>query len=108
VAVEESVLQEYVNNYWGDAFPTYDIPNRLTVKKNKVHIYADLPYVPKAQQKTLMENIQHDISELLSRIFGYRQDLTLSITFQKETKPAEGTVEKGNKANKISNSKPIL
>jgi hypothetical protein len=84
VLVEEPILQEYLHNYWREAFPTHEIPSRLTVKKNRIHIYADLPYVPKAEQKDLMENIRHDITELLARMFGYRQTLTLSISFQRE------------------------
>lgn len=86
IDIEETILQDYLNSYWEETFPSYEIPNRLTMKRNKIHIFADLPYVPKPQQKGILENIRNDLSELFAKVFGYRQDFYLSISFQKETK----------------------
>lgn len=82
--VDETVIQDYVSSYWKKSYPAFDIPNRLTVKKNKIHIFADLPYMPRSEQKKSLEKIQEDLSDLFNRVLGYHDHFYLSISFQKE------------------------
>lgn len=84
--LDESLFQDYMKNYWKQLFPSQDIPNHVILKKNKVLITADLPYVPDSQQKALLTRIDRDLKDLFTRFLGYRQEYVVSISFQTETK----------------------
>ena len=83
ITLDESIIQDYINSYWRETFPAYEIPSRLTIKRNKIHVYADLPYVPRDQQRDFLENIRNELSDLFSRTLGYQQEFYLSISFQR-------------------------
>lgn len=85
--VSEDVFQEYLNSYWKQLFPNHDIPNQVLFQKNKIHITADLPFVPIPEQKSIIQRIEQDLSELFNRYIGYRKEYLLSITFQPEHRP---------------------
>ena len=53
--IHESLIQDYLNTYWKHLFPKSVVPNRLTMKKNKIHLIADLPYIPLPEHKDLLE-----------------------------------------------------
>lgn len=84
-AVDEAVIQQYLNIYWKQLFPNSDIPNRLTLKNNQIHITVDLPFLPPAQQQLLMERIKHDLRGTFSKLLGYDNGFSLSASFQKES-----------------------
>ena len=86
VWVDESIIQDYLDNYWKRIFPRSSIPSKLQLKKNKIHVTADLPFIPHGEQKELLEKIKKDIQELLSKILGYQQPFYLSATFETERK----------------------
>lgn len=81
VLVDESLIQEYVNGYWKELFPEAEIPSRLTLKQNKIHVQADLPYLSEPQQEILLERIKKDLKDLFGRILGYQEPFYLSISF---------------------------
>lgn len=83
-ALDESLFQDYIKNYWRQLFPKHDIPSQVTLKKNKVLISADLPYVPDSQQKALLGRIDRDLKDLLTRVIGYPREYVVSISFQSE------------------------
>lgn len=85
-AIDEALFQDYLNTYWKQLFPKIEIPNRVVLKKNKIHVAADLPYVPLDQQKDLLKRIEKDLSDIFNRIFGYRNEYIISISFQEEPK----------------------
>lgn len=84
--IDESVIQDYLNSYWKDLFPQSSVPNRLIMKKNKIHLVADLPYIPLAEQKELLERIKTDLTDLFGTFLGYRETFYLSASFQPEHK----------------------
>lgn len=90
--VEEAVVQEYLNTYWKQLYPTTDIPCHLTVRDNKIHIAVDLPYLPLPEQKPLLEKVRQDLIEIFAKILGYREDFFLSASFQDQKKLSEKTV----------------
>jgi hypothetical protein len=82
--LDESLFQDYMKSYWNQLFPKQDIPNHVVLKKNKVLITADLPYIPEAQQKALLTRIDQDLKEMFTHLLGYRQEYVISISFQNE------------------------
>jgi hypothetical protein len=82
VWIDESIIQNYVESYWKTLFPRGSISNRIVLKKNKIFLSADLPYVPAAEQPQLMHKIQKELSEKLALMLGYKGSFTLSATFQ--------------------------
>ena len=90
VAIDESILQKYLNTYWQDLFPGNDIPNRLILKKNKIHVIADLPYMTRHQQEVVLERIKTDLRDIFGRLLGYHHQFHLSASFQDERRKAKG------------------
>lgn len=82
ISVDETVIADYISGYWRDLFPKSHVPSRLTLKKNKIHITADLPYIPQSEQKDLLEKIKNEIDDLLHNVIGYRDTFYLSASFQ--------------------------
>ncbi len=81
IYISEEIFQEYLNSYWKQLFPKNEIPNEIALKKNKVHISAELPFMPIHQQKAILQRIENDLSELFNRLIGYRKEYVLSISF---------------------------
>lgn len=86
--VDESLFQDYLNTYWRQLFPKHEVPNQITLKKNKIHVAADLPYIPISEQKALLERIEKDLNDIFSRIFGYRNEFVITISFAEAEKAA--------------------
>lgn len=84
--VSDAVIQDYLQSYWEKLFPRKEIPSRFNLKKNKIQIYADLPYIAHEEQKDLLKKIELDLSECLRDTLGFRKTLELNISF--ETRPA--------------------
>jgi hypothetical protein len=84
--VDESLIEGYINSYWRDFFPKLTIPSRVTLKNNKIFITADLPHFPSEEQKNLIEKIDRDVSNILSKIFGYNREFSLEISFNETSK----------------------
>lgn len=84
VTIDESFFDQYLEEYWKGIFPHCEVSYKLIIKKNKLHIVADLPYMPLDQQKLLLERIRHDLRDLFTQIFGYRGEFFLSASFQNQ------------------------
>jgi len=82
IAVDEAVIQQYLNQYWKQLFPNQDIPNRAFLKKNQIYISADLPHVPHSEQGPLLERIKQDLENIFGSILEYNQEFHLTISFQ--------------------------
>jgi hypothetical protein len=86
VWIDETIIQDYVDNYWRTLFPKGTVANRVSLKNNKIFLSAELPYVPSHQQKDMIHKIQTELSDLFSLMFGYKNSFTLSATFQPKSK----------------------
>lgn len=84
--ISEQAVDDYLKGYFQDLFPYSEVPCQLTLKKKKAHIVADLPYVKPAEQKSLVEKIEKDLSEIFRDFLGYRKELLVSISFAPENK----------------------
>lgn len=89
IAVDESIIEQYLAAYWGQLFPGKDIPCRLSLKDNKIHIAVDLPYMPISEQKKLLEKIKEDLRNTFADYLGYRDEFNVSVSFQSASKYIE-------------------
>jgi hypothetical protein len=86
ITVDSAVIQHYLQSYWERVFPNQVVPMRLSIKKNKIGITADLPYTPKEEQEEFMLRIKKDLREIFTKIIGYPDDFNLSLSFQSKPK----------------------
>lgn len=82
IAVDEAIIEQYLHAYWNQLFPGRDIPCRLALKDNKINITVDLPYLPVAEQKKLLERIKEDLRNTFADMLGYRDEFNVSVSFQ--------------------------
>lgn len=80
--VDEVIIQQYLESYWKQVFPQHLIPTRLSLKKNKIKIMADLPHIPRSEQKEFILKVEQDLQETFARIFGYSREFILALNFQ--------------------------
>jgi len=81
--IDESIVFNYLNTYLEHLFPKKEIPCRLTLKKNKISITVDLPYIAEEKQKDLLDRIQSDLHELFKAKLGYQDEFYLTASFKK-------------------------
>lgn len=83
VIISDHVIDDYLRTYFAKLFPTQEVPYRFTVKKNKLKVVADFPFLPIEDQKELLNKVSHDLTEILRDFLGYRKTFELSISFEK-------------------------
>ncbi|MGZ3732852.1 MAG: hypothetical protein ACXU9U_03855 [Parachlamydiaceae bacterium] len=81
VSIDTELIQTYLYKYLKELFPGRDVPYRLQVKKNKIHITIDLPSTPDSEQEVLLERIQSELYELFQSLLGYRHTFHLEVSF---------------------------
>lgn len=84
INVSETIFQDYLDTYWKKIFPNSQVPCNVKLSRNKVHVTADLPYVPRKEQKELIEKMQQDVTEIFTRLLGYRAEYLFSVSFNEE------------------------
>lgn len=82
VAISEEIAKDYVSKYFQKLFTQKDLPCNLTVKRGKILISANLPYMPEDEQYALTQKINSDLSDILSYKLGYKAQYHLSISFE--------------------------
>lgn len=85
ITVDETIIQQYLNAYWEELFPGSDIPSRITLKNNKIHISVDFPELPIGQQQLILERIKQDLRSKFAELLGYHNEFYLSSSFQSPT-----------------------
>jgi hypothetical protein len=84
VALDENLIEEYLQHYWKENFPLNQIPFYLSITKNSIQIVADLPPVPEADQDHFLDKIREDFSHLFSNVLGYQNEIFFIAHFQNE------------------------
>lgn len=82
IAIDETIIQQYLDSYWKQLFPQVHVPNKLTLKNNKIYLIADLPYIPQEQQQDVLERIKNDLADIFTTTFGYKEQFYLTASFQ--------------------------
>lgn len=81
VVLDETVFEEYLEGYWKQLFPQYAIGYKILLKKNQLHVIADLPSVTLPQQKFLLEKIRAELQDLFQQFLGFRGEFFFSASF---------------------------
>lgn len=78
VLIEESIIEEYVKNYWQTIFPEKANELKVTIgPKQHIEIIAKLP--EKEDLESLLERIKNELGILLARKLGYEKEFTLTV-----------------------------
>lgn len=84
ISLDESLIEQYLQDYWKKNFPHHQIPFYMSIRKRSIQIVADLPPVPEAEQDQFLEKIQEDFSDLFGRLLGYSNEVHFIAHFQTE------------------------
>lgn len=79
--IDEVVIQHYLESYWQEQFPKAYVPSQLTIKKHSIQIIADLPYLPKQEQKAFLDRVRQDFGDLFGRHLGCQHTIHLLASF---------------------------
>lgn len=82
LTVNESIIKKYLSTYWKALFPNDEPHCEVAIRDNHIYLTAVLPYVSFEEQKKLLERIESDLQKLLARMFDYRGEFYLSLSFQ--------------------------
>lgn len=82
VDVDQDVIDGYLSTYLFEQFPNIDVPHQLIIRKKKILVAADLPYIPESEQPDFTEKVYQGISSILSDKIGCKSELYLSVSFQ--------------------------
>jgi hypothetical protein len=82
--VNESIIRHYLQDYFLQRFPSHPIPSRFVIKKNKIKIAADLPFIAKEDQSLLTSTIKQDLHQIFNKVLGYPHECLLTLTFPKK------------------------
>jgi hypothetical protein len=88
IAVDEVLIQQYLDSYWAGLFPDCDVPNRLILKNNRIHMDVNLPHLPLPEQKLLLERVENDLSEGFAKVLGYNKEFYLTASFRDQELPS--------------------
>jgi hypothetical protein len=84
IDVDESAIQQYVDRYLSELFPGFEVPSKLLLKKNTIHVFAYFPYLPLEEQKSLLTRIENDLIVGFEKMLGYKKEFYLSASFREE------------------------
>lgn len=79
--ISEKVIRDYLAVYFRDLFPYSEVPCHIVLKKKKAKITADLPHIPKSEQKAMIKKIEGDLGEIFHDLIGYPHELLLAVSF---------------------------
>jgi hypothetical protein len=82
LTINESIIKKYLSAYWKALFPNNDPHYEVAIRDNQIYLTAVLPYVSFEEQKKLLERIESDLQKLLARMFDYRGEFYLTVSFQ--------------------------
>lgn len=82
ITINEDVAKDYVTKYFQKLFSQKDLPCNLTVRRGKILISANLPFIPEDDQQSLTQKINSELSDLLFYRLGYDAQYHLSISFE--------------------------
>lgn len=81
VKIDETILQQYVENYFKQLFPGFTPHIEANILRGKIRIFADLPEVHYGEQRELLEKIEIELHTLFQKKFGYSALFHLNISF---------------------------
>lgn len=86
IIIDDSVIQQQLNFYLKQLFPTSDIPAYVALKSNQIYVSIEFPYCPFIEQKLLLEKVKKELTALFSSTLGYNKGFRLSASFHPSSK----------------------
>lgn len=81
VLIEESIIHDYVKNYWKELFPNQEVYFEIAMHRSKtIEILAKLPLVNEEDKESFLKRIQNELGVLLARKLGYEKEFFLTIS----------------------------
>lgn len=80
--LDEAFIQQYLDTYWKNVFPTQNISYDLCIKKDKIRIFAHFPALPANEQKRFLEKQQRELGNIFGRLLGYPHAINLAANFK--------------------------
>jgi hypothetical protein len=81
VAINKMILQQYLEAYWQQNFPSHQVCFEVNIKKEAIQIIAELPFIPTSEQKDFLEQVKQDLGTLFGQTLGYEKDVHLFASF---------------------------
>lgn len=85
-SLDENLFKQYLETYWKQKFPQKEVPCTVCLKRNKILVSAELPFVPLAEQKAVLSHIDSDLSQILTQYLGYHRKYVINISFKPKPK----------------------
>ncbi|WP_068468208.1 hypothetical protein [Candidatus Protochlamydia phocaeensis] len=82
IAIDESLIDQYLKLYWKEHFPHQQVPFTISIRKHFLQVTAELPFIPESEQPLFLERVKHDFSDLFSRLLGYPHDVHFIASFE--------------------------
>ena len=79
--LSEEVFEDYLKLYFEEIFPKTEVPCRVTLKRKKAKVMADLPFVAESEQEPLIRKIEEDLSDIFRELVGWRHELLFAVSF---------------------------
>ena len=83
-AVDEALIQKYVDKYWKEVFPNKKVSAGVIVHGNqKIEVIAEIPDLSYENQRELLEKIEIELGGIFAQHLGYQRDFDVSIIVPK-------------------------
>ncbi|MBT3394414.1 MAG: hypothetical protein HN411_04810 [Waddliaceae bacterium] len=81
VAVENSVISGYIEDYWNNTFPEYSITTEVIINRKGIEIIATFKTQPTEDEEELLATIEQGLTKILGDNFGYTKPFIFTIRF---------------------------
>lgn len=82
ITIDENLIEQYLEAYWKEKLPHYQIPFYLIIHKQSLQIVASFPSFSEVEQQLLLEGINQDFKGLFENLLGYPHDVHLIASFE--------------------------
>lgn len=82
VGIDEQVIQNTLQAYCQERFAGYTVQTEARVRSQKLSISMHLPKSPKENHKSLLNQLEKELKDILANVFGYRKRFVLIISFE--------------------------
>ena len=76
ISIDENLIEQHLERYWNEQFPTKQTPFFLTIKKNSLLIEVDLPSMSQGEKEYFLAKVDKDLSEVFEKL-GYDKEINL-------------------------------
>lgn len=83
VMVDKNIVYQYLDKYWKEQFPNHQIPFMVIIKRNAIHITANVPSLSSIDENIFKERVEKELSDIFSHLLGYPHEIFFTASFKK-------------------------